>query len=79
MEKNLSIRHNVKPTHTLKELLLLKKLFPERIILFGAFYKQKMIAGVVTFVVTLPLESRLIQSVPNAHGTGGAGGNRTRD
>ena len=51
LEKNLSIRHNVKPTHTLKELLLLKKLFPERIILFGAFYKQEMIAGVVTFTV----------------------------
>ena len=51
LEKNLSIRHNVKPAHTLKELLHLKKIFPEKIILFGAFFEKKMIAGVVNFVV----------------------------
>ena len=51
LEKNLSIRHNVKPTHTLEEILLLKKLFPEKINLFGAFFKKEMIAGVINFVV----------------------------
>ena len=51
LEKNLSIRHNVSPTHSLLELLYLKKLFPDRIILFGAYLKNEMIAGVVNFVV----------------------------
>lgn len=48
--KNLSMRHNVKPTHTLDELLKLTKLFPERIFLYGAYLKNELIAGVVIFV-----------------------------
>ena len=51
LEKNLSIRHNVSPTHSLLELLYLKKLFPDRIILFGAYLKNEMIAGVINFVI----------------------------
>jgi len=49
LEKNLSMRHNVKPTHTLEELLKLKKLFPDKIWLNAVFYKEKMIAGTVIF------------------------------
>jgi len=52
LEKNLSIRHNVKPAHTLEEILLIKKLFPEKINLFGAFIEKEMIAGVVNFIVS---------------------------
>ena len=52
LKKNLSIRHNVNPTHTLTELLYLKELFPERIYLFGAYMKDKMVAGVVNFIAT---------------------------
>ena len=51
LKKNLSIRHNVKPAHTLEEMLRLKKIFPEKIVLFGAFFEKEMIAGVVNFVV----------------------------
>jgi len=51
LEKNLSIRHNVSPTHSLLELLYLKELFPDRIILFGAYLKNEMIAGVINFVI----------------------------
>ena len=51
LEKNLSIRHNVKPTHTLEELTKLMKMFPEEIQLTAAFYKNKMIGGVVNFCV----------------------------
>jgi hypothetical protein len=50
LEKNLRLRHNVAPTHTLDELLLLKDLFPERIKLFGAFKESTMVAGVVMFI-----------------------------
>lgn len=49
LKNNLSARHNVAPTHSLKEMEKLATLFPEKIHLFGAFWKQKMIAGVVMF------------------------------
>ena len=43
------MRHNVNPTHTLDELLKLKKMFPAKIRLFGAFLDDKLIAGVCNF------------------------------
>jgi len=50
LENNLGMRHNVSPTHTLSELLKLKNMFPEDIILFGAYLKERMIGGIVIFV-----------------------------
>jgi len=50
LKKNLSMRHNVKPTHTLEELKRLKALFPERIRHFGAFLENRMVAGVTNFI-----------------------------
>jgi hypothetical protein len=50
LKKNLQLRHNVHPTHTLDELLLLKKMYPERIQLYAAFHDQTMVAGVVLFL-----------------------------
>lgn len=50
LEKNLRLRHNVEPTHSLDELLTLKNMFPERIKLFGAFHDEIMVAGVVMFI-----------------------------
>ena len=52
LKKNLSIRHNVKPTHSLNELLHLKELFPDKINLFGAYIEEKMVAGVINFIAT---------------------------
>ena len=51
LKKNLKIRHNVEPTHTIKELKKIHTLFPERCNLFAAFIDDEMIAGVVNFVV----------------------------
>lgn len=48
LERNLSMRHNVKPTHSLDELKHLHTLFPKDILLWGATYKGKLIAGVLT-------------------------------
>jgi lipid II:glycine glycyltransferase (peptidoglycan interpeptide bridge formation enzyme) len=48
----LSIRHDVKPTHSLDELLHLKEIFPQKINLFGAYIEGKMVAGVVNFIAT---------------------------
>jgi hypothetical protein len=49
LKHNLGMRHNVSPTHTLDELQRLKKLFPNKIILFGAFHKHTMLGGMVLF------------------------------
>ena len=51
LNNNLKIRHGVDPTHSLKELKSLIKLFPESINIFGAFYDNQMIAGVLNIVV----------------------------
>jgi hypothetical protein len=51
LENNLSKRHGVSPTHSLKELELLQAISPKKIILHGAFTKDKMIAGVVSFIL----------------------------
>tara|TARA_Y100001970_G_C14217401_1_gene850503 strand:- start:1661 stop:2626 length:966 start_codon:yes stop_codon:yes gene_type:complete len=51
LEKNLKIRHNVSPTHTVEELIKIHDLFPEKCNLFGAFIGEKMIAGVVNFII----------------------------
>jgi CelD/BcsL family acetyltransferase involved in cellulose biosynthesis len=48
----LSIRHDVKPTHSLDELLHLKELFPDKINLFGAYIEGEMVAGVINFIAT---------------------------
>jgi len=49
LKKNLKMRHNVNPTHTLDELLKLKYMFPTKIRLWGAFLGDKLIAGVCNF------------------------------
>jgi len=49
LKKNLNLRHNVSPTHTLEEIVRLKRLFPDRIRLIGAFLGDVMTAGVVNF------------------------------
>ncbi|MCC6864885.1 MAG: GNAT family N-acetyltransferase [Ignavibacteria bacterium] len=49
LKSNLAMRHNVQPAHTLEELYRLKELFPQKIHLFGAYFKNEMIAGVINF------------------------------
>ncbi len=49
LKKNLKMRHNVSPTHSLEELIKLKRIFPGKIRLWGAFLGEKLIAGVCNF------------------------------
>ncbi|WP_177177344.1 GNAT family N-acetyltransferase [Bacillus sp. MUM 116] len=51
LESNLRKRHNTLPTHTYNEILDLIKRFPDNIKLFSAFYQEKMIAGVLVFIL----------------------------
>ena len=46
LEKNLGLRHNVKPVHTVDEMLDIKRRFPDRVFLFTAHAQEKMIAGI---------------------------------
>ncbi|PFN79490.1 hypothetical protein COJ85_30790 [Bacillus sp. AFS076308] len=56
LEQNLKNRHNTMPTHTHTEILDLMERFPGKIKLFSAYYQEKMIAGVLVFI----LNSRVV-------------------
>jgi len=43
-------RHNVKPTHTLEDMLKLKELLPDKLKLFLVYYQDKPIAGSLLFL-----------------------------
>ncbi|QOJ29506.1 MAG: GNAT family N-acetyltransferase [Ignavibacteriales bacterium] len=49
LKKNLRMRHNVNPTHTLEELKRLKQMYPAKIRLWGAFKDETLLAGVCNF------------------------------
>lgn len=49
LKSNLSMRHNVNPTHSLDELKRLFELFPERISLYAAESAGEMVGGIITF------------------------------
>ncbi len=51
LESTLESRHKSKPTHTLEEILRLKKILPKQIRLFSAFKDKEMIGGIVTFTL----------------------------
>ncbi len=44
-------RHNVKPTHSLEDLLKLKELLPDNLKLFMVYWKEKPISGSLMFFV----------------------------
>jgi lipid II:glycine glycyltransferase (peptidoglycan interpeptide bridge formation enzyme) len=43
-------RHATPPTHTLPELIYLKKQYPEQIVLLGSYLDDKMIGGSILFI-----------------------------
>jgi len=43
-------RHDVKPTHSLEDLIKLTKLLPDRLVLFMVYHKDKPIAGSSVFI-----------------------------
>jgi hypothetical protein len=51
VERNLSDRHGAKPTHTLEEILRLKRLMGDAIVLLGAYREGRMIGGALLFVL----------------------------
>lgn len=49
LQETLRKRHNVKPVHSLDEITLLAKRFPENIKLYGSFKDNQMLAGVIIY------------------------------
>ncbi len=49
LENNLSVRHDVCPTHSLAEILRLRELLGDRVQLIGTYLHDELIAGVVLF------------------------------
>jgi len=49
LEKNLKLRHDVIPTHSLPELQELVRRFPDEIVLFSAYVENELAAGIVLF------------------------------
>jgi len=62
-------RHDVKPTHSLEDLLKLNELLPERLKLFMVYYKDKPIAGSSVFIcndtITLCFYNMLLYEYEN--------------
>jgi hypothetical protein len=49
LEDNLRRIHDTHPAHTLEEIELLHRRFPDHIKLFGAYLEERMLAGVVAY------------------------------
>lgn len=47
---NLNVKHKVNPVHSLDEIILLHKRFPENIRQFNVYHNDKIIAGTTVFV-----------------------------
>jgi len=50
LSENLRKFHKTEPTHSYDEIKRLMKKFSDRILLFGAYYKGKMIGGIILFL-----------------------------
>lgn len=50
LSERLSAKYDTKPTHNTEEMALLANLFPQNILLFGAFKDNEMIAGILLYV-----------------------------
>ncbi len=49
LEENLSGRHDVKPVHSIEEIELLYRKFPDNVRLFASYQRESMLAGVLVF------------------------------
>ena len=64
LEKNLWDNHQVKPVHSLDEILLLKGRFPDNILFLGAYQGQELLGGSVVYVTPQVVHTQYISSTP---------------
>lgn len=70
LEKNLNIRHNVRPVHSLEEILHLKSFFPTNIKLFTVQRAGIILAGVVLYITDRVVHSQYAASTANGRNCG---------
>lgn len=67
---NLKNKHGVNPVHSLEEIKLLKKRFPENIFQFNVYDNQKIVAGTTIFVTDRVAHSQYISADDSKNKTG---------
>ena len=70
LEDNLLAKYGARPVHTLEEMLLLKKHFPESIRLLAAFHDGVMVAGTVLYVTQQVVKTQYISASPKGKAAG---------
>lgn len=68
--KNLEEKHNAKPVHSLEEIRLLKKSFPNNIRQFNVYKDDKIVAGTTVFESKYVAHSQYISGDKNKNETG---------
>ncbi|WP_445721866.1 FemAB family protein [Flavobacterium sp.] len=49
LQPRLALKHNTKPVHSLEEITLLGRIFPNNIVQYNAYYEDEIIAGITIF------------------------------
>ncbi|MBK8025437.1 MAG: GNAT family N-acetyltransferase [Chloroflexi bacterium] len=70
LEAVLADQHGAKPVHTLAEITLLARRFPEHIKLYGAYQGEALIAGVLVYESEHVARAQYIASGPDGRRTG---------
>lgn len=68
--KNLKEKHNAKPVHSLEEITLLKKRFPNNIRQFNVYHNNKIVAGTTIFETKNVVHSQYISGNENKNQLG---------
>jgi len=71
LEENLDSRHAVKPVHSVVEMELLQRRFPQNIRLFAVFHGARMCAGSLLYMAAPAVHAQYIASTPEARDIGG--------
>ncbi len=61
---NLSKKHNIKPVHTVDEITLLQRNFPQNIRHFNVYYNDEIVAGTTVFVTEKVAHPQYISGNP---------------
>ena len=64
LEDNLLSRHNVRPVHTIDEILLLQSRFPDNIILYVAKKDDEVLGGIVLYITPQVVHAQYSSATP---------------
>ena len=64
LDSNLQERYGVHPVHTVEEIELLHKRFPDNIVQYNAYYENKVVAGMTFYLSPQVLHGQYCSSTP---------------